>query len=167
MLGSLDNFRAGVSRKTFLQMLLVQAVTVMETYLSDTLISNVLQHESAQEKLLNSKQLGIGEQKFTLKDAWKKDDFANRALFDHLRRISYHDIKRVQKYYQIGLRLDFSFTEHELNIIHDAVLNRHHCVHRNGKTPTGNPITINREMIEELIQVGVRMVNKIEEKLPL
>lgn len=88
------------------RMLLAQSIAAMEVFFADTLIPSASASVEVQEKLLKSKRIGIGATKFLLSDAAGKVDFAKEQLVGYLRAVSFHDISKVTKLFQIGLGID-------------------------------------------------------------
>jgi transcription elongation factor Elf1 len=149
-----------------LRMLFVQAITALEAFLSDTLIQKIAIDVDAQKRLLESKQLGIGEQKISLKDAIGIENFARTKLLNYLTDELYHRLNKVQKLYQIGLRIDIAPEKETLEVIEKAIPVRHDCVHRNGKIKdSDDKHAISLEQVEELIEAIISMVLKIDDRL--
>lgn len=149
------------------KMMLVQAVTSLEAYLSDTLISHVMQDNAAQLRLINSKRLGLCELKFGLKEAFGEEHFATKALSKYLaNNISYHNLRRVQPYFEVGLQTPFRFEADELELIHAGIQMRHDCVHRNGK-PLGSDEyhEIEQDFLSRLMDAIQNFVTRIEDDL--
>ena len=89
-----------LDQELMLRMLLVQAVTALETFLGDTLLLEVNNREDAQKRLLMNNKLEIGTIKVLLKETFGIENFAHQKLMGSLRTVSYHNINKVQKLYQ-------------------------------------------------------------------
>ena len=70
-----------------LRMLLVQAVTALETYLGDTLLLVVNSREDAQQRLLMNDRLEIGTTRVLLKETFGIGNFAHKMLMQSLRTV--------------------------------------------------------------------------------
>ncbi|MCF6233388.1 MAG: hypothetical protein L3J36_09900 [Rhodobacteraceae bacterium] len=114
------------------RMLLSQSITALEVFLADTLILTVANNKDAQGRLLRSKRLGIGNAQFRLADAIGVEDFSKEKLLEHLRAVSFHNLKKVTGLFCVGLGIDIMPKDEELERIQKAIIMRHDCVHRNG-----------------------------------
>lgn len=148
------------------RMLLSQSITAMEVFFSDTLIPAAATSVEAQERMLKSKIIGIGEIQFRLSDAAGKADFAKEKLVDYLRAVSFHDIAKVTKLFQVGLGVDIRPEEAELGKVETAIKQRHDCVHRNGKDrETGKELEISRKWLLSLTASLRNMLRAVDEKV--
>lgn len=148
------------------RMLLAQSITAMEVFLSDTLIPVVAVSVEVQEKMLKSKTIGIGTTQFRLSDAAGKADFAKEKLIGHLRAVSFHDIAKVNKLFQVGLGIDILPEEVELKRVETAIKQRHDCVHRNGKDrESGKELEISSEWLLALTASLRNMLRAVDEKV--
>ena len=157
-----DDQQAGMLRI----MLLVQSITAMEVFFADTLIPAAAASKEVQERLLKSKRLGIGETEFRLSDAAGKVDFAKEKLVDHLRAVSFHNLEKVTRLFQVGLGIDILPEESELKMVEAAVKQRHDCVHRNGKDrESGKELEISSEWLLALTASLRNMLRAVDEKV--
>lgn len=147
------------------RMLLVQSITALETFLADTLISIVARRKVAQGRLLRSKSLSIGETQFKLVDALGAQDFAKDKLLSSLKSVSFHNLKRVEKLFQIGIGVPIMPEGEALDRLQQAIKVRHDCVHRNGaNAETGEVHEIDQAFLIALNDDLVVMVEAIDEK---
>lgn len=148
------------------RMLLAQSITAMEVFFADTLIPAAAANLEVQERLLRSKTIGIGTKQFSLSDAAGKLDFAKEQLVGYLRRVSFHDIAKVAKLFQVGLKINILPGDAELKRVETAIKQRHDCVHRNGKDPvTGQELEISREYLLALTASLRDMLRMVDEKV--
>lgn len=150
------------------RMLLTQSITALEVYLADILMTTVASDQSTQEKLLRSKSLELGTKNFKLADAIGIEDFAKRKLLEHLREISFHNIKKVSNLFRIGLGVEILPENESLTVINDSIKMRHDCVHRNGickKTEKRHVIT--KDFLTNLTDILLKMIASVDEKVRL
>lgn len=148
------------------RMLLAQSITAMEVFFADTLIPAAAASVEVQERMLRSKSLGIGATQFRLSDATGKADFAKEQLVGYLRAVSFHDIAKVTKLFQVGLGVDILPKEIELKKVEAAIKQRHDCVHRNGKDrESGKELQISSESLLALTLSLRNMLRAVDEKV--
>lgn len=148
------------------RMLLAQSITAMEVFLADTLIPVTAASIEVQEKMLKSKRIGIGETRFILSDAAGKEDFAKERLVGYLRAVSFHDIAKVNRLFQVGLGIEILPEEDELKKLETAIKLRHDCVHRNGKDrESGKELEISSEWLLALTASLRSMLRTVDEKV--
>lgn len=149
-----------------LRMALVHTITALEAYLGDTLIRKVIADLEAQKRILNTAELEVGEKQFSLKKAIGINDFAKTKLIEHLKSITFHNIKKSQKLFRIGLKVNITPDETELIIINKFITIRHDCVHRNGRKKESDDYhSLTQEQIFELINAVETLVERLEDKL--
>tara|TARA_E500000305_G_scaffold85322_1_gene71376 strand:- start:2512 stop:2976 length:465 start_codon:yes stop_codon:yes gene_type:complete len=147
-------------------MLLAQSITALEVYLADTLILTVANSKDAQKRLLRSKDLEIGNVKFSLADAIGVEDFSKVRLIQHLRAVSFHDLKKVRKLYRVGIGIDIATENEEFEQIQKAVTIRHDCVHRNGACrETGEVHQIDQQSLLSLTDTLLKVVRSVDEQV--
>lgn len=148
------------------RMLLAQSITAMEVFFADTLIPAAAASAEVQEKMLKSKSIGIGETQFRLSDAAGQVDFAKERLVGYLRAVSFHDLAKVTKLFQVGLGIDIRPEEPELKEVETAIKQRHDCVHRNGRDrETGEELEISSENLMALTARLRKMLRAVDEKV--
>ncbi|MFN3253828.1 hypothetical protein [Roseibium album] len=148
------------------RMLLTQSITALEVFLGDSLVFTVTKTKEAQEKLLKSKDLEIGVKCFALKDALGIEDFAKYKLLEHLRFVSFHNLQKTNKLFQVGMGFNILPDGEELELVQKAIKMRHDCVHRNGlDRETGNVHNIDQVFLIGLTNTLLRMVESVDEKV--
>lgn len=118
------------------RMVFTQQVSALEAYLSDTLVKNVLENDQVLERVLN----GVREMKaktVSLADIAKSPNIVTDSVKSHLQGILYHDLAKVGKYYEIALNINIWPDDELRKVLFQAILYRHDCVHRNGRTKDG------------------------------
>jgi hypothetical protein len=147
-------------------MLLAQSITALEVFLADTLILTVANNNDAQGRLLRSKELGIGSIQFKLADAIGIEDFSKERLLEHLRGISFHNLKKVNGLFGVGLGINILPEGENLERIRQAIKMRHDCVHRNGvDRETGKVHEIDQATLRSLTETILSLVKSVDEKV--
>ena len=154
------------SSQMLARMLLVQSITSLEVFLSDTLILAVLNSKSVQEKLLKSKTLQIGSREFKLADAIGVENFAKEKLLESLNAVSFHNLGKVSSFFRIGMGIEILPEGDDAQRIEKAVRMRHDCVHRNGKArETSEVHSIDQSELMGLTEALRRMVRTVDDKV--
>ena len=78
-----------------------------------------------------------------------------------LRDIIYHNLPKVKGIYKDVLDIDLG----EIGVLCKCVNTRHDIVHRNGKTKSGDIISIERKDIEELAKAVSDMIENVESQI--
>ena len=152
------------------RMLHMQFIAAMEAYLSDTLISEVRSDAIVMKRLaLGDKSLN--EKKYKLQDIVKEEDFLRKCVEEHLRSVVYHNLERVRALYKTALDIDIkpeqSSEIDDWEFLHKAVLHRHDCVHRNGRTDSGERSDVFTNDYILLVSLVIwRLVAHISNQLP-
>jgi len=135
----------------FLRLLHVNAITALETFLSDAFINTVIRDRSLVRKFVETNP-DFKKQKFSLNEVFEKIDHIDNEVKQYLLEIMWHNIEKVRKMYLNTLAIDFPG---DLRDIFRAIVVRHDIVHRNGKTKTGEVIYLTREHLQSLMG-GIR-----------
>lgn len=147
--------------ETFYKMCYAHAVTLMESFLSDTVRSLVV---SDDRYFFNAiRDVGeIAECKFTLEDYAKSPDGAKGLAMQKLAKIMYHNIPKVKAVLQaiIGKKLSI-----DISHVSKITYFRHDIVHRDGKSIDGELIKVDREIVDEVIKNVETFVSSIAQKV--
>ena len=94
-----------------------------------------------------------------VKDLYKKFDEKESIALNYLQKLSWHDIKRVEKLFKgvLGIKLNG-----DLEFIKVAIRNQHDFVHRNGTTTKAEKVDIDKIDVETLIEKIKTLVYYIE-----
>jgi hypothetical protein len=140
----------------------IAAITMMETFLSETFVRTVIGDKSVLEKFVRSHPT-FKERKFTLDEIYDKyqaiEDTAKKVMLATI----YHDLVKVRMMYSMTLGIKFPAIGEAIQ----AVKVRHDLVHRNGKSNDGEIHTIDKEAVESAIQVVERLVTELIETMEL
>ncbi len=146
---------ADESKVMIYKMAYAYAVTLLESFLGDTLKSLV----SENNELFNNAILKVDElkkAKYSLEDLVDNDISVKGLAIMKLSDILFHNIPKVIKTYEavLGVSIDI-----EKNEIIEIIKIRHDIVHRNGKSKDGNNIVINESDIMKMF-VSIKMFSE-------
>lgn len=148
------------------RMLLSQSITALEVFLADTLMLTVANKQDAQSRLLKSKELEIGSIQFKLSDAIGVEDFAKEKLLEHILAVSFHNLKKVNGLFRVGLGIDILPEGEGSEVIRKAIKMRHDCVHRNGvNRETGKLHLIDQATLLNFTEAIWGMVKSVDKKV--
>lgn len=153
-------------RTIFLRLLFVQSITIMETYLGDTLKAIIFQEDAKLNKFLSFDE-EMKKTKLTLAEIAANPNAVKNKVGEYLSELMYHNLAKIGILYKGVLGIEFDFhTEENSKKIFQAIKTRHDCVHRNGKTKEGVEVTgIDEQYIEEILSVIEKFVDDIEDKI--
>lgn len=138
-------------KRAYYSMLFIKCITIIETYLSDKFIFEVLNSEDGLRAFIE-KNKDFSKRTFNLAEIYLTyealDEIAKRYLGD----LIWHNLSKVNKLYSAVLGIDF---QTYLSSLAKDINKRHDLVHRNGKNKDG-------EMIEITIDDVDNLINKIE-----
>ncbi|SCA55947.1 conserved hypothetical protein [Candidatus Terasakiella magnetica] len=155
-----QDFQGTINRMVF-----VQAFSALEAYLSDTLISSVLNDRVALARVLQ-RDKELLKQKFTLHEIYSEPKLIEQKVKAYLLDISYHNLGKVSHLYKNAFGISIKLEPENWERLHKAVSNRHDCVHRNGYTSDGEkPSIYSQEYIEEIMGLISQLVEKVETEL--
>jgi hypothetical protein len=145
-------------RQCMLRLLYVNVITALETYLSDKFISSV----NADEKLLRKFVETTPEfknQRVPLSEVFGTHENMKRRVQEHLVDVVWHRLDKVEPMFHDTLDIAFPPDMKEL---HKALMVRHDCVHRNGKTKDGEERLLSESDIKALLSEAGKLVKWIE-----
>lgn len=119
----------------FYRMLLLQHVAMMEAYLCDRLITLVVLDE-VRVKLIQGYH-GLKLQDIKLVAIASNPNLVNERTNAFLRSQLYHDLDAVDKMYHSALGASPFVNDEDKKFLKSVMINRHHCVHRDGKDNEG------------------------------
>lgn len=150
------------SRFSLLVMLHGHVVASLEAYLAGTFIHNVTSSEKLIRKLVETDP-HFSNTKFTIKEIFEKKEQLKLTVADYLQNLIFHDLKKVKPMFKDVLGCDFG----DISWLFNAVIKRHHCVHRAGLDKDGNRIELSADSIRVLIDISKELVRKIEKTISL
>ncbi len=117
------------------------SVTLLETYISDTVISLISKDDACRENALR-KVSELKDKKISLVEALRSEFNAQTIILTLLQDIVYHNVAKAEQI--LGEILGQPLKTNKAEII--KIVNvRHNIVHRNGKTKDGAPLSISVE----------------------
>lgn len=147
----------------FHRMLLLQHVAMMEAYLCDRLITLVAV-ESVRVKLIQGYP-HLQNQKYTLVALASNPNLVTEKTVTFLKAQLYHELDEVEKMYQSALGSSPFVDEQSKTFLKSVMINRHHCVHRDGKDNDGVVLQdVNEDYIKEVREKISGLVKNIETK---
>ena len=141
-----------------LRLLYANVITALETYLSDKFISSV----NADEKLLRrfvETTPEFEKRKLTLSEVFNAHESIKNEVKTHLLEVVWHRLDKVEPMFRDTLGIGFP---PEMGELHKALIVRHDCVHRNGRTKDGEEHVLSESAIRELLTEADKLVRWIE-----
>ncbi len=146
---------------SFFALLYVNAITILEAYLSDVFITLVLKHQPLLRKFVESDSV-FKAQRISTAELFKQMESIPARVKNHLYVLPFHRLEKVQKMYQavLGITFQVGLTE-----ILKAVQIRHDIVHRNGLTRDGKAVTLPRTEVESLLTRVEEFVSQVDKEV--
>ncbi|CAH1201897.1 leucine-rich repeat domain-containing protein [Paenibacillus sp. JJ-223] len=148
------------NKSTLNKMLYVNAITAMETYLSDVFIFLVLNDNSLLRKYIEN-DLDYKNEKVVISDIFEWVEKSKEKVSDKLLGITFHNLVNVRKMFKSVLNIEFS----DISELIKVVKIRHDIVHRNGKNKEGNQINISTKEISLLIKEVSVFIKFIDDQI--
>jgi len=141
----------------FLRLLYVNAITALETYLSDFFI-NIIKSERGYLQIFVEKYEPFEKEKFPLNQIFSKMSLIEKTAITTLREIMWHNLYKVSVIYRLTLDIEFP----KIPELYKAVDIRHDLVHRSGKTLDGQKHELEIVQIENVLNQAAALVKSIE-----
>jgi len=141
-----------------LRLLYVNVITALETYLSDKFMSAI----NADEKLLRRFVETTPEfknRKFSLSEVFNVHESIKKDAETHLVEVVWHRLDKVAPMFRDTLGVSFPADMSEL---YKALIVRHDCVHRNGRTKDGQEHVLSDKHVKDLLSEADKLVQWIE-----
>lgn len=146
----------------FHRMMLVQHVAILEAYLADRLITLVTAFPDIRRSLVLNHQ-PLKAQKYPLEAIVGNPELVTHKITSYLKSLLYHELEFVAEVYRAALAVDILADEPSATALKEAMIDRHHCVHRDGKDNDGQVLTqFDADYIARLRDYSVGLVNHIE-----
>jgi hypothetical protein len=145
-------------QRHFRGMLYVSVIMAMEAYLLDNFVSCLDSDKAAFRKYIETTE-HFRKQKITLNSIFRESEGIDKRGRAYLTKMLWHRLSEVGKLYKNALAVHFPQDMTELLA---AVQIRHDFVHRNGRTPDGEQITLTAENVTELIKLVQSLIQGIE-----
>jgi len=131
----------------FHRMLFVNAITALETYLSDAFINTVVNTPKLMRRFIETTP-EFRSEKVSLSEVFIAVEEIEQKARSYLIDVVWHHLDRVKSMYRDTLGIKFPDA---LGPLFKAILVRHDIVHRNGKTKSGEEIIVTRNQIAGLL----------------
>lgn len=145
----------------FYRILFANVITIMETYLSDTLIQMVLSNEKLLRRFVE-KTKSFKKDKIAIDKIYVELSRMDERVKKYLADISWHKLSWVKPIYKVVLNVDIEISK---NGLMKAVFDRHDIIHRNGKTKKGKELKIGKQDVYRLLETVDDIVQNIENKI--
>lgn len=144
-----------------LRLLYANVITVLESYLSDTFITNVVYNDAYLRKFVETFH-DYNKTKFNFSEIFSRYESVETTVLKSLLDVLYHNLMKVKGMYKDTLGISFP---KDIDTLLKAVDIRHDIVHRNGKDKDGVIHEINRTTVEDLISEVKMFAHFLEEQL--
>lgn len=148
-------------QSTLHNLLFANTIAAMETYLSDAFINTVSNDPVLIRKFMETTP-AFNEKKYKLSEIFSWLDDTKKSVTQYLLEIIYHNIFVVKNMYKCTLDIDFP---DDMESIQKAVMTRHDIVHRNGKTKTGDILTITEKEVISNIELISGFISDVDKQL--
>ncbi len=145
----------------FHRMLFVNAITALETYLSDAFINTVANAPRLMRRFIETTP-EFQSEKVALSDVFNAIERIEQKARSYLVDVVWHHLDRVKPMYRATLKIEFP---DDMGALFRAIHVRHDIVHRNGKTKSGEEIIVTRDHIFDLIRGIETFVQHIDKQL--
>lgn len=149
------------------RMLFVTLYSILEAYLSDSIIGSVLVDVPVQRRLLKLKELELHDKQLSLDTVLEKPNIVRDMLRAVLEKFSFHKLVLVSQISEVAFGkpiLPRDADDRALAVA--SVQKRHDCVHRNGYNTKGNQHTdISRDYLNRLGDIFEGMAEALEEAI--
>ena len=145
----------------FYRLLFVNVITALETDLSDAFINTVVPNPALMRRFIESTP-EFQSEKVALSDVFKAIEEIEQKAKSYLADVVWHNLQRVKPMYKDTLDIDFP---KDIGAIFRAVIKRHDIVHRNGKTKSGDEISIQQQDVIDLIAAVNNFTQDIDAQL--
>ncbi len=126
------------------------AISAMEAFLSDLLISSALSEDAVLRNLILSAE-EFSKTSIPLKEIHANPNVVKDHVRNSLNKVLYYDDKKVRGLYRSAFKIDIFPDEEFKALLFNAVTKRHDIVHRNGKSTLGEPVSPSSDEVRELL----------------
>lgn len=137
-------------------------MAALEAFLSETFINLTNDHPEYFRYFIESYP-DFKERKIEMSRIFAEQERIKETAKKVMVEVIYHNLAKVSKMYNSTFKIDFP----DIATMAKCVHIRHDIVHRNGKTIDGKTVSLNKEVIGELIKQTSSFVKEIANKLKL
>jgi hypothetical protein len=149
------------AKETFLNMITVNCITILEAFLSEYLMVKVLNDNLLLKNLIENVS-DFGEIKISLNEIYGKYDNIKEIAKNYLSNLIYHNLSKISRIYEQIFRKQFP---KDIGFIYKMVTIRHDTVHRNGKNKNGSKILITEIEVEQLFCEIIKLAEYIDKNM--
>jgi hypothetical protein len=144
------------------RMIYSQLIATMEAYLSDKILSLATDYDELKRRIITKGDF-LKEQMLKVTEVLLEPDKAEKTFKIGLQSILYHDLKKVEKLYNVTLLAGFWPVDPAVKMeLEQAIKIRHDCVHRNGADTSGKSHSFDESAIRTLAQRISALVSHLE-----
>jgi hypothetical protein len=147
---------------TLKRQIYVSIMAALETFLSETFINLTNDHPEYFRNFIESYP-DFKERKIEMSRIFAEQERIRDTAKKVMVEVIYHNLAKVSKMYNSTFKIEFP----DIAAMAKCVHVRHDIVHRNGKTVDGKTVSLNKEVITELIKLTSAFVKEIANKLRL
>ena len=142
------------------RLLFANAITALETYLSDTFINRVLESRELLQTYIDFDPK-FRDRKVAYKDVIREAGRVEQEAKAELLDLVWHNLGKVKPMYAQVLTVDVG----DVGTLAEAVQIRHDIVHRNGRKKDGKAIEVTHVQISQLLEEITELAARVELKL--
>lgn len=142
------------------RMLYANVITLLETYLSDTLRKQILKRNAVLRRFVKNHDAFKNSRKEPISEVFETYDRINELANEAINGLSFHNILTAKKLYKEVLATSFP---DDISELVKAVDTRHDIVHRNGKDFHRNAVIVTMakvQVVAELVDETVKYIDK-------
>jgi hypothetical protein len=128
----------GANSSTMNRMLFAQQVAAMEAYLCDALLGAVISNADRMIIMLE-KDKELKDTKITLADVFRNPIIVQIKCIEHIKSLLFHNLAKTESIYRL-ISVKIFHNDEIKERLNKAMVYRHDCVHRNGRTKEGVPL---------------------------
>lgn len=147
---------------TLKRQIYVSIMAAVEAFLSETFINLTNDHEEYFRNFIETFPY-FKERKLEMSRIFAEQERIKDTAKKVMVEIIYHNLAKVSKMYSSTFKIEFP----DIGELSKCVSIRHDLVHRNGKSTDGKAVTIDKEVITDLIDRAGAFIKEIANKLKL
>ena len=148
--------------KQLLPLLYAHVITLMETYLGDTLKKFVLSDKKYKRAFVET-YFDYKKEKFVLNNFFVVMENIDKNIAKTLNELLYHNLAKIKCIYKATLNVDLG----DISVLAKAVEIRHDIIHRNCKHTDNTSFEITETQLDNLIKCVDTFITYIEEQIKL
>jgi hypothetical protein len=153
-------------RLRFDQMLYAGIITALETFLSDCFTQAIAADAARKRRFVETTPLFV-DTKLPVAKIYERMEGLDDEIDEYLAGLLWHNLERVKPMYEKTFEIEFPY---DLGFMTSAVRSRHDIVHRNGRTPDGQPVVLVAadvlELAEQVRHGAERLLARMEAEEP-